>query len=204
MKTRVQGARRHLEVKSAGPSDQLCVPLTFLPFFCHPHTFLRLSPAYGIALLSYMPASHDRLGAPCGLHPFLSHLSVSRDSAQCLAQDRHSKIFHQGEPRWRQVDTLHLLAQPELTENQPVRKSDTKEIKNKHSSRPVGGAEMGTGAERTRVAVAGPRLAECGTNGAGAHSVAPHSHTDKPDKWRGEKQTAQPRATAQGNKVSNL
>ena len=30
--------------------------------------------------------------------------------------------------------------------------------KKKHSSRPVGGAEMGTGAERTRVAVAGPRL----------------------------------------------
>ena len=27
---------------------------------------------------------------------------------------------------------------------------------------------MGTGAERTRVAVAGPRLAECGTKGAGS------------------------------------
>ena len=27
---------------------------------------------------------------------------------------------------------------------------------------------MGTGVERTRVAVAGPRLAECGTNGAGS------------------------------------
>ena len=27
---------------------------------------------------------------------------------------------------------------------------------------------MGTRAERTRVAVAGPRLAECGTNGAGS------------------------------------
>ena len=47
-----------------------------------------------------------------------------------------------------------------------ARKSDTEEIKNKHSSRPVGGAEPGTGAERSRVAVAGPRLAECGTNGA--------------------------------------
>ena len=43
-----------------------------------------------------------------------------------------------------------------------ARKSDTKEIKNKHSSRPVGGAE------RTHVAVAGPRLAECGTNRAGS------------------------------------
>ena len=27
---------------------------------------------------------------------------------------------------------------------------------------------MGTGVERTRVAVAGPRLAECGRNGAGS------------------------------------
>ena len=27
---------------------------------------------------------------------------------------------------------------------------------------------MGTGAERTRVTVAGPRLAECGMNGAGS------------------------------------
>ena len=43
-----------------------------------------------------------------------------------------------------QVDTLRLLAQPELTENPTARKSDTKEIKNKHSSRPVGGAEMGS------------------------------------------------------------
>ena len=66
------------------------------------------------------------------------------------------------------VDTLHLLAQPELTENRTARGSDTKEIKNKHSSRPVGGVETGTGAERTRVAVAGPRLAECGTNRAGS------------------------------------
>ena len=46
-----------------------------------------------------------------------------------------------------------------------ARKSNNKEIKNKHSSRLVGGAEMGTGAKRTWVAVAGPRLAECGTNG---------------------------------------
>ena len=42
------------------------------------------------------------------------------------------------------VDTLRLLTQPELTENQMARKSDTKEIKNKHSSRPVGGVEMGS------------------------------------------------------------
>ena len=49
------------------------------------------------------------------------------------------------------------------------RKSDAKEIKNKHSSRPVGGAETGTGVERTHMAMAGPRLAaECGTNRAGS------------------------------------
>ena len=62
-----------------------------------------------------------------------------------------------------------------MTENQMTRKSDTKEIKTKHSSRPVGGAETGTGAKRTHVAVVGPRLAECGTNGAGADPAAPHS-----------------------------
>ena len=47
------------------------------------------------------------------------------------------------------VDTLCLLAQPELTENPTARKSDTKEIKNKHSSKRVGGVETGTGVERT-------------------------------------------------------
>ena len=45
------------------------------------------------------------------------------------------------------VDTLRLLAQPELTENRTARRSDTKEIKKKHTSIPVGGAEMGTGVE---------------------------------------------------------
>ena len=53
-----------------------------------------------------------------------------------------------------------------------ARGSDTKEIKNKHSSRPVGGAETGTGVERTHVAVAGLRLAECGTNGTGSLSTS--------------------------------
>ena len=66
------------------------------------------------------------------------------------------------------VDTLSLLAQPELTENRTARKSDTKEIKKKHPSRPVGGAEMAAGGERTRVAIAGLRLAEFGTNGTGS------------------------------------
>ena len=43
------------------------------------------------------------------------------------------------------VHTLRLLAQPEQTENRTARGSDTKEIKNKHSSRPVGGAETAPG-----------------------------------------------------------
>ena len=71
-----------------------------------------------------------------------------------------------------EVDTLRLLAQPELTENRTARGTDTKEIENKHSSRLVGGAETGTRVERTRVAVAGLRLAECGTNGAGSPSTS--------------------------------
>ena len=50
-----------------------------------------------------------------------------------------------------QVDTLSLLAQPELTENRAARTSDTKEIKNKHSSRSVGGTETGSwGGEDSR------------------------------------------------------
>ena len=52
------------------------------------------------------------------------------------------------------------------------KESDTKEIKNKHSSRSVGGAETGTGVERTHVAVVGLRLAECGTNGAGSPTTS--------------------------------
>ena len=57
-------------------------------------------------------------------------------------------------------------------ESQTARGSDTKEIQDGHSSRPVGGAEAGTGVERTHVAVAGLRLAECGTNGAGSLSTS--------------------------------
>ena len=45
------------------------------------------------------------------------------------------------------VDTLRLLAQTELTENRMARKSNTKEIKNKHSSRPVDRAETGSQGE---------------------------------------------------------
>ena len=74
-------------------------------------------------------------------------------------QQYTNKIIHGRTKTAAKVDTLRLLAQPELPENLTARKSDTKEIKNKHSSRPVGGVE------RTHVAVAEPRLAECGTNG---------------------------------------
>ena len=42
------------------------------------------------------------------------------------------------------MDTLRLLTQPELIENRMARKSDTKEIKNKNSSRQVGGTETGS------------------------------------------------------------
>ena len=76
------------------------------------------------------------------------------------------------------MDTLRLLAQPELTESRTAGGTDTKEIENKHSPRLVGGAETGTGVERTRVAVAGLRLAEYGTNGAGSPSTSrPCGHT---------------------------
>ena len=70
------------------------------------------------------------------------------------------------------VDTLRLLAQPELTKNRMARGSNTKELQNKHSSRPVGGAETGTRVERTGVAVAELRLAECRTNGAGSPTTS--------------------------------
>ena len=70
------------------------------------------------------------------------------------------------------MDTLRLLAQPELTENRTAGGTDTKEIENGHSSRLVGGVETGTGVERTLVAVAGLSLAECGTNGAGSPSTS--------------------------------
>ena len=66
------------------------------------------------------------------------------------------------------VDALRLLAQPELTESRAAGGTNTKKIENGHSSRLVGGAETGTGVERTRVVVAGLRLSECGTNGAGS------------------------------------
>ena len=106
------------------------------------------------------------------------------------------------------VDTLCLLAQPELTENRMARKSDTKAIKKKHSSRLVGGAE---GQPGWRGLVLPWRDRDWRSVEQTAKAVWPladpaalHSHTDKPDKWRGAEQTTQPRAPAQGNKASNL
>ena len=51
-------------------------------------------------------------------------------------------------------------------------KGDRHQGNRKYSSRLVGGAETGTGVERTHVAVAGLRLAECGTNGTGSLSTS--------------------------------
>ena len=66
-------------------------------------------------------------------------LNLKRHKKRCLeiGQDLGTKMA-------AEVDTLRLLAQPELTENRTARKSYTKDIKNKHSSRPVGGAETGS------------------------------------------------------------
>ena len=65
----------------------------------------------------------------------------------------------------------------------------------------VGGVETGTGAERTHVAVARPRLAECGTNRAGSLTTSrpcgpTFVHTETGRNRRGVKQTTQPRAPA--------
>ena len=73
-----------------------------------------------------------------------------------MAKENSIKIKREWENQYGGgVGTLRLLAQPELTENRTARGSDTKEIKNKHLSRLVGGAEMGTGVERQGKAVAG-------------------------------------------------
>ena len=41
------------------------------------------------------------------------------------------------------MNTLRLLTQPELTEGRATGKSDTKEMKSRRSSGPVGGLEVG-------------------------------------------------------------
>ena len=93
-------------------------------------------------------------------------------SNQNRLKEQEFRKMRRGTKMAAQVDTLRLLAQPELTENRTARGTDTKEIENKHSSRPVGGVETGTWVERTPVAVVGPRLAECGKNGAGSLSTS--------------------------------
>ena len=83
-------------------------------------------------------------------------------------------------------------------------KSNTKEIKKKHTSRPVGGAEMGTRAERThsKAAAGGPsKVADCGTGQAKLQladptmwwwqTLRPHFRAQKNrDKRQGVKQTS--------------
>ena len=68
------------------------------------------------------------------------------------------------------MDTLRLLAQPELTENRTARGTDTQEIENKHIQTGRRGEDGHRGGED--VAVLGLRLAECGTNGAGSPSTS--------------------------------
>ena len=48
----------------------------------------------------------------------------------------------------------------------------TKELKKKYSSRPVGGAEMGSRGREDSRGRGGPVLAECGMNGAGSLSTS--------------------------------
>ena len=61
----------------------------------------------------------------------------------------------------------------------------TKEIKKKHSSRPVGGVERNRG----KAVADGPsKVADCGTGQARlqlADLVAPHSRIDTPEEWQG-------------------
>ena len=83
------------------------------------------------------------------------------------------------------VDTLCVLAQPELTENQMARKSDTKEIKKETFIQTSRRGGDGQPAERTcsKVAAGGPsKVADCGTGQARlqlADPAAPHSCIDK-------------------------
>ena len=82
------------------------------------------------------------------------------------------------------VDILRLFTQLELTENQRARKSDTKEIKNKHSSRPVGGAEMGSrGREDSRCpggTETGGVWDKRGRQSDHLQTLWPHIRADKP------------------------
>ena len=95
----------------------------------------------------------------------------------------------------------------------------TKEIKKKHSSRPVAGAEMGSWVERTRgkVGACGPREeVDCGMGQARlqladptrwwlADPAVPHSRLDKPGGTAGEgSRPCNPGLQQRGNKASNL
>ena len=89
------------------------------------------------------------------------------------------------------------------------------ELKKTHSSRPVGGAEMGSGAERTpckEAAGGSTEVVDCqGGQGCSwlarqrlADPAVPHSHADKLGGAKGERNGPRnPRAPAWGNKASN-
>ena len=64
----------------------------------------------------------------------------------CLAYfTQHKTLQFRRTKMAAQVDTLRLLAQPEMTENRTARGTNTKETENNHSSRLVGGAETALG-----------------------------------------------------------
>ena len=79
-----------------------------------------------------------------------------------------------------------------------------------------GGDQQPGREDSSKVEAGGPsKVADCGRGHARlqladptrwwlAEPMAPHSCIDKRRNGRGEKQTAQPRAPAQGNKASNL
>ena len=91
-----------------------------------------------------------------------------------------------------QVDTLCLLAQPELTENRTARKSNTKEKKNKHSVRLVGGTDMGSRGREDSPCCGGTETGgvwdKRGRQFDHQQTLRPCNHTDKlrgPDsEWR--------------------
>ena len=98
------------------------------------------------------------------------------------------------------VDSLRLLTQPELMEGPAEGRSNTREIKDGHSSRPVGGAETGSQAERTHSeALAGrPReVADCGPGWAKLQPASKAAAGGPGDR------SQKPRVPAPGNKASN-
>ena len=90
---------------------------------------------------------------------------------------------------------------PELPENRTVWKSDTKGLKKKHSSRPVGGTEKGSqgGGDSWQGSGWRARAGEAAAGKAGGPTFA--CRLTGRNNW-GVRQTTQPRAPAWGNKAA--